>query len=466
MTTFCQLPHEILAYILKLSQNRTPYNGDGLMNLFSYDHGTRLDELSREWRHTMLACTLIRQTALHSPELWSVIDTSWPERWMALCIQRACDHPLDLTAVVHDKASLALVEQLGPTARHAAVVLKRPFGSESTASAWCKKLIKTGTMLRSIQVAGSSAYMRAKVPLEFDASILPSSITYLTIERYVCLTGIPNLPHLQHLLLAGRVLRLDLEQVHRWLLAAPQVTSLVMRHLRPEPQGLPPRPGPLLPHLAHLSLNGKCSNINPFMAILPVPRHSLILTVRCSDPAQLAALEGIFAFVSAFWSPTAERSSGLPPATLDLSDTRGKLEMRGAGARELHIQIRLSTRRSTAALGPFLRTVTKCHADVSTLNNVDWADVKKLTALHTLHVMAEHAQYSDTGPLQAWADERAQGGLGPVQVRIKVPGPFRERTRRWWMCAEWNTGEEQLTKARWTDPSSAFLNDDDVEVNG
>jgi hypothetical protein len=359
MTTFCHLPHEILAYILKLSQNRTPYNvtdEDGLVTLFSYDHGTRLEELSREWRHTMLVSTLVRQTALQSPELWSVIDTSWPERWMALCIQRACDHPLDLTAIVHDKASLALVEQLGSKARHTVVLLKRASGREG--AALCKKLIETGTMLRSVQVAG----MRATPgPLGFDASILPSSITYLAIEQYVCLTGAPNLPHLQHLLLAVFAPRLNLEQVHRWLLAAPQVTSLVMRHLRPEPQGLPPQPGPLLPRLAHLSLTGKCSDISPFLAIIPVPRHSFILTVRCSDSAQFPALEAFFAFVSAFWSPTTERSSGLPPATLDLSNTRGKLEMRGAGARELHIQIRLST-RNTAALGPFLRTVTHCHA--------------------------------------------------------------------------------------------------------
>jgi hypothetical protein len=458
MTTFCHLPHEILAYILKLSQHRTPYkinDDDGLVTLFSYDHGTRLDELSREWRHIMLTCTLVRQTALHSPELWSVIDTTWPESWMALCIQRACDHPLDLTAVVHGKASLALVEQLGPKARHAAVVLNSTSGDESTA--WCEKLIKTGTMLRSIQVAGSSAYVRTKAPLGLDASILLSSITYLAIERYVSLTGIPNLPHLQHLLLAVFAPRLDLEHVHRWLLAAPQVTSLVMRHLRPEPQGLPPRPGPLLPRLAHLSLNGKCSDTSPFLAILPVPRHSLILTVRCSDPAQFAALEDIFAFVSAFWSPTAEHSLGLPPATLDLSDTRGKLEMRAAGARELHIQIRLSTPHSTAALGPFLRTVTHCYADVTTLHNVYWAELGKLTALHTLDVMAERAQYMDTGSLQEWADELAQD----VQVRIKVPGPRKERGRRWWLCAEWNTGEEQLTKAGWTDPSPAFLEGDD-----
>jgi hypothetical protein len=455
MTTFCHLPHEILAYILKLSQNRTPYNvtdEDGLVTLFSYDHGTRLEELSREWRHTMLVCTLVRQTALHSPELWSVIDTSWPERWMALCIQRACDYPLDLAAVVHDKANLALVEQLGPKARHTVVLLKGTSGREG--ATLCKKLIETGTMLRSVQVAG----MRATPgPLGIDASILPSSITYLAIEQYVCLTGAPNLPHLQHLLLAVFAPRLNLEQVHRWLLAAPQVTSLVMRYLKAEPQGLPPQPGPLLPRLAHLSLTGKCSDISPFLATIPVPRHSLILTVRCSDPAQFLALEAIFAFVSAFWSPTAELSVGLPPATLYLSDTRGKLEMRGAGARELHIQIRLSTPHSTAALGPFLRTVTHCHADVTTLHNVYWAELGKLTALHTLDVMAERAQYIDIGSLQEWADELAQD----VQVRIKVPGPRKERGRRWWLCAEWNTGEERLTKAGWTDPSPVFLEGDD-----
>jgi hypothetical protein len=81
-TPFCAVPDEMIGRIL-IALMIEPENPLGF-----FETDTVLS--SPKWGRAMRVCSRIRTVALHTPQLWSIVDCQAHSFWIKVCIQRAC----------------------------------------------------------------------------------------------------------------------------------------------------------------------------------------------------------------------------------------------------------------------------------------------------------------------------------------------------------------------------------------
>lgn len=462
----CRLPQEVLANILRLAQEHAEPDHVTYETLIAYHHGDetrRMERIDPGWRQITLACTYMRATALQSPELWCVVDTSWPEEWTKLCMQRAGAHQLSMrsTIMIGDMVTALSVRDLLRQVQHVVLI----FQGRHRWSAGGR--IVEDIKLRSLRVMVEHVSDRV---LGLAPQVLPTTMTDLDLRFENLEDQVPGLPHLKSLRFgyseSGR-------RFQRLLQMTPGLTSLTIDQSQANVAILPPPPTRLLPHLANLSLFHSVEKLQPYLLMIPMPTQSLVIIAACSDSEGIARTDipkniaDLHAYVSRFWT-SASNDQDLPPAEVSLSRLWGdsclcKFVMNGDGGRsrrrcELAVDLDLHN-AGVASLGLFLTAVKRCNLSVRTLADIRWTDLDQFPDLTSVKITTwETHERSDTAGIQRWADERAWLGV----IRVGQSGPPRGiRRRLWWLYVEWDTEGGPLADAAWLTPSARFLEGDE-----
>jgi hypothetical protein len=482
-----RLPLEILVHILILVQRARPFiprpdawpcTGPpivlpkGALGYDIYNLG---------WHNVMLVCSHLRVIALHSPTLWSYIDTRWPRTTIELCVSRALPHPLQIRALVYDSTSSLLATRLLHHARDAEIIFEDPTAInnpgvgypfeltviddipevEISPAMWravCQRVLKTASQLRSltVRVAAISDWVNHDA-LRIMNPILGgqrSPLTRLDLDQ-VHIADSPDLPYLIHLLLSAIIPPPDEPTwLIRWLTATPNLRVLTLC-VDSDPLVTPAAPV-YLPRLSNLILIAPLAMAVPLLVTIPPPDESLLLYLRSwsRQPLQLDAQgeEATGACVHAFFRQSKEqigRHVPLPSTTLDICHGPGRTRYR-LGVEDLPgtpwLQFRMGCNR-VRATAPFLTQVVRCTLRVQTLGDIDWTELLPLTALKSLRICTTiRVEPAEADSVQEWADARARTGCAVRLVEITYQSEMghSEHTR-----VKWEPTECRLAETAW-----------------
>jgi hypothetical protein len=477
----CRLPEELLVYIVKLVQGRLPVEGAADRVLISAFWRT-MDQKHIQclaWRHIMLTCRQVQATMLRNPEVWSLVASCWPERWVDLCVRRSKNFPLHVLCNVHSRVTVALAMRLIPLAKDVVLLIDGSTDGLNIAHyrALCLDILRLEASLRllNVQVSGWTLWDRYNlIPLTIPLLGGPRScIADLDLE-HVHLLEVPAFPHLEHLRLSDVMPPSNPDWLYRWLRTTPKLSTLEFRVLvLEETHGVLTTTGPLL-DLPHLSLTQfACPfDMAAFFWTLPLPSRRLSVTTRPSDreedtlnlaPTNAASVYALCLYVEQFWARV-KGDERLPPAVVnfdfDMDDLpMVSLEMRD-GEDILGDALRFFVRvERISELGPLVPLVRSCRVDAPSLRKVKWSYADLLLNLERVRVKIRKLRgISDADGLQAWADERARTGRPPVFVEIgqhergsiKVRGKYHVRVM-------WNPGAGPLAEADWTETAKEDL---------
>jgi hypothetical protein len=432
-----------------------------------------------EWHNVMLVCSHIRVIALHSPALWSYIDTRWPRTKIDLCVSRALPHPLQIRAHVFDGTSSLLATRLLHHARDAEISFEDPAVihdpgiahpyeitmiddvvevdiSPTMWRALCQRLLNTASQLRSltIRIAARSDWVNNHA-LRLVPPILGgqrSLITRLDLDQ-VHIMDPPDLPYLIHLLISS-VIPPPNEPMWliRWLSATPNLRVLNLC-VGNRPLAVPAAPV-YLPRLSNLIIFAPLAVAVPILATIPPPDESLVLDLT-SGPGETLDAKGeeataarLHAFV---WRCKEQigRHAPLPSTVLDIhqgsDQSRYLLGVeRLPGTPWLQLDVECNGMQAT---GPFLTEVVRCTLRVQTLRDIDWAELLPLTALKSLRICTKiRVELAETGSVQEWVDTRARTGcaVGLVEI-MHEPQIYQGQHIR----VVWKPAECRLAEAAW-----------------
>jgi hypothetical protein len=456
-TPLCCLPDEVLIYILRLVQGRYPHDhGPDDISGGSWEFIQGRDGLS--WRSIMLVCARIRFATLHSPELWSLISTCWPESWVDLCVQRAGFHPLHLLALINNQKSARITKRLVPHTMDAYMVFEDP--EDVSISEWrglCLDIMRTDATLRSLSLV--------RYGLRTDSNWIPlpapilggeaSLITHLELN-YVQLEEIPHCPLLEHLQLFDEFTAPPMPNwLQRWLMTTPRLRTLkaTLRYT-----DMRDYIGPLvLRNLEDLRLSIDLETATTLLLSFPLPQRGLHLfalpSIDATETASLDSIMAIFAYATRFW---AQLQSGqtLPSVLLAIDASDGGCELsvtimfdHGKLSSALHVHTVLN-HHDIAGLGPFLPCVTTCKAHVRTLTEFAQLELHHLTALVDLQIIVVGAApgLMDAADVQSWVDHRAQCMQSLIQIEIGYESSSHVCYTR---CVIWNLADGPLVAAKW-----------------
>jgi hypothetical protein len=438
----CRLPHETLVSIFKLVQRvHAPH---------IHNHPVSWGITDTKWRRMSSVCAHLRATALHTPELWAVVDTRWHARWIELCVKRARDCRLTVVSQVANDDEVEVTRKFFQKAGHVHIAMIHPFSTRSVFQARYAKILDVPLQLLSLDLAFSAI---VNVPITLPVQRLSATLTSLDVQR-VQLARIPHLPHLTHLGLNAFTPPPFIDWLDRWLISTPQLNSLMLR--RPSGRTCVSLSSPVtLPHLVHLDLQYiHRAEIVSLLQMLPSPSRSLLIRTACyldaGEPA--SAVEAIHGHAVQFWS-SAPSKTDMPPAQVRAVHAGGtdvnacELHVIGsAGPRELSVHI--DVRRSATALGPFLPYVAGAKVRARTLHDVVWPELDLFPRLQWAKITTLAPQtVADADGLQAWASARAR----PVIIRIGQRGLCTGAVLhgKWYLRVEWNPADGPVVDAWW-----------------
>jgi hypothetical protein len=234
LVPICSAPVEILARVLLLLRRPRKRFGGPIAVL-------RLDE---PWAYAMLVCHRFRAVALATTALWSTVSLARPKGWVALCLERARDHPLDLLAV--DARTCALL----PRARLAHVYAEAPVALTMPAP--------------HLEVLELRAQQRTHVGAPFLGGALPA---------------------LTHLTLTAVIRRVELIRstvdLRAFLECAPSVRDVFVEDVVVSaPASSPAEASPVaLPHLRILHAKDRTDRVLRYLPLFPQPSGALGLAL-------------------------------------------------------------------------------------------------------------------------------------------------------------------------------------------
>jgi hypothetical protein len=438
----CCLPHETLVSIFKLVQRAHAPR--------IHNHSVSWGIADTKWRHMLFVCVHLRKTALHTPELWAVVDTRWHARWIELCVERARDCRLTVVSQVANDDEVEVTRKIFQQAGHVHIAMVHPFSTRSVFQARYAEILDVPLQLLSLDLAFSAI---GNVPITLPVHRLGATLTSLDVQR-VQLARIPHLPHLTHLGLNAFTPPPFIDWLDRWLVSTPQLNSLMLR--RPSGRTCVSLSSPVtLPHLAHLDLQYiHRAEIVSLLQKLPSPSRSLSIRTAChldaGEPA--SAVKAIHEHAVQFWSG-APGAPDMPPAQVRFVHAGGtdvnacELDIVGsAEPRELSVHV--DVRRSATALGPFLPYVVGAKVRARTLHDVVWPELGLFPRLRWVKITTLAPQTAaDADGLQAWASARER----PVLIRIGQRGlPAGALLHgKWYLRVEWDPADGPVVDAWW-----------------
>jgi hypothetical protein len=470
--------------ILKLIQGRFPVEGGGDRTLIHPYWGptTVHDAESLAWRHVMVVCARLRKIAIESPEIWSLVNVCWPERWVDLCIERAGVFPLHLVCHISTVASAERTSRLFSKARDVTVIFTSADGTPL--EKWhdiCCKILTTNAngSVRTLSLSDRPYPARNELThklMSVSGQSLGgprSMITKLHLEG-LRLADIPRFPHLECLELQDVVPPgHNPTWLHRWLATSPRLKRLSISPVPSRMLADNRLPLPVfLPNLAKFSAGSDFDSITTLLRIVPIPTKILSLSVRPKqdDTVVLAAHQAIHGdairemmlYVERFWRQRVNDRE-LPPAEIQQVklDEDGHLKWHGftipttanwQAHNELLIMIFFS---DLAELGPFISHPTYCELVVDALDSPRFAtialELDRLEMLHTLRITSKtFSSIAEAACIQAWADERARVGRHPFRVEIGQRGRQRGVAMgKWRARVRWHPADGPLAESRW-----------------
>jgi hypothetical protein len=284
------------------------------------------------WIRYTLVCRHLRDIALSTPSLWTLVhyDYITPPYWLDLCAARAQSHPLDIAGVDH------LLCQYGDPP----YTIPRPY------------LARAGRMEVAVPSESDNDIVDDE-DVSLDPDILPmlledrmpamqhlwmhmahrtlpatllgghsASLTRLALKdvRLTDTEPAPVFPALRSLDLSITDLGRRGRQLIALLARSPELETLVIRTQDEEINFS--AVCLKLPRLTTLWIQSACSGINSLIHLMPVPSHRLHIDVhlvyrtrssRGQPPVSLGSLDQAHNFVSRFWKAATREEA--PPAT-------------------------------------------------------------------------------------------------------------------------------------------------------
>jgi hypothetical protein len=482
--SLCRLPEEIFVYIIKLAQGRFPNEGAAdSVSISVFWH--KIDQRHIEclaWREIMLTCTQIRNIALRSPELWSLVASCWPKQWIDLCVKRAGDLPLHFLCNVHSRITSTLATRLIPKARDLVLLVGDP--KDVDKDEWhkiCTTILGLKSNLRSLSVrfSGLVAWDRDNlVPLSI--SLLGRHGSFIKNLNLECiqLPDIPAFLWLEHLRLYDVKPPQHPRWIEDWFRTTPKLKTfrLSIRMLDQPHVLLEAASEQLtLPYLSYLHFSGPLEVTEAFFQTIPLPSQRLVITTHPGDYEEntpsltlsnVTSIHDLIFHIKQFWSRATGREeiphaeielhffTNIPPIiTLEMDDGKGP---DGFG-NVLHFSVRVER---IMELGPFVPYVTSCKVRAPSLRRVEWSHMDSLPNLEHVKVAIERFRgVDDAKSLQPWADERAQTGRSPVHIEIGQYGrpPQPGVGGKYHARVLWDPTSGALAEAQWNDISQDDL---------
>jgi hypothetical protein len=473
---FYRVPQEILVSILKLVQGRRPVEGapDVVQCHPYWSPITAYDKQLLSWRHVMLTCTLARDVAVQSPELWTLISVCWPERWLRLCIERAKDSPFHLIAQVHNLTSARLTTELLSKSRDAVVVFK---DNETLDRAeWhkiCSQVLTAQATLRSLEFNSQAFGINYSCGLMTISAQMfggtRSLISRLDIAE-MRLVDTPAFPYLEHLRLHAIIPPGNPRWLHRLLATSPHLRTLAVfcRDTAPiERDTMLPLPV-ALPQLSTFNIGFETNDLCTILHIVPVPINKLCISTWTDHDDtdhqiyrrdNITIMHHVIAYVTQFWSRIGP-SQELPSCHIEkryTSSTSDNWTL--CMPQKFHERLSVTVRQKHVGnMGVFLDHTRDCELKVESLDDAEtiYPEINQVLTLQRLRITIEEStDASKAAHVQRWADERANVGLSIVKVEIGQHGRRRGITQgEWHARVRWNPTEGPLSEAEWTDIAS------------
>jgi hypothetical protein len=285
LVPICSAPVEILARVLLLLRRPRKRFGGPIAVL-------RLDE---PWAYAMLVCHRFRAVALATTALWSTVSLASPKGWVALCLERARDHPLDLLAV--DARTCALL----PRARLAHVYAEAPVALTMPAP--------------HLEVLELRAQQRTHVGSPFLGGTL-AALTRLTLTAVTLPPDMPAMPRLRRVELIRSTVDL-----RAFLECAPSVQDVFVEDVSvPAPASSPAEVSPVaLPHLRILHVKDRTDRVLRYLPLFPRPSGALGLALMWpEEEVDKYQYEALYRRWAAAVSGAAERTAVFSGWSLEL----------------------------------------------------------------------------------------------------------------------------------------------------
>jgi hypothetical protein len=285
LVPICSAPVEILARVLLLLRRPRKRFGGPIAVL-------RLDE---PWAYTMLVCHRFRAVALATTALWSTVSLASPKDWVALCLERARDRPLDLLAV--DARTCALL----PRARLAHVYAEAPIALTMPAP--------------HLEVLELRAQRSTQVGAPFLGGVLPA-LTHLTLTAVILPPDMPAMPRLRRVELIRSTVDL-----RAFLECAPSVRDVFVEDVSVSaPASSPAEASPVaLPHLRILHVKDSTDRVLRYLPWFPQPSRALGLALMWqTEEVDGHQYETLYRRWAAAVSGAAERTAVFSGWTLEL----------------------------------------------------------------------------------------------------------------------------------------------------
>jgi hypothetical protein len=427
----------------------------------------------------MLVCARLRGLALHSPELWALINVCWPVRWITLCSARAADAPLHLICRIHDAPSAHTTARLLPRARDALLLIQQVAGDGPYEPVDLTQPLRTVLQAhaspRSLKIKNGDysvwTNVRRRAAMTLHSHTLGgarSTVTHLSLEHLCLGEDLPIFPSLERLRLHAVVPPADPAWLHRLLASSERLRSLSLSDISSTPLQIDlllfcPS---ALPCLANSAVSAKIEVVLSLLQLLPTPSRELYIFVAGWEsveddyipaPVTPHQCEDLLAYVQHFWRATSGPAP-LPTAKMEVDqtdDSYGNRVLRMTACNRLSVTIRHSRVPEAA---PFLPYVRHCDLKVLALDDAlvpsVWPELDAIPTLEQLFIEPVRCR-SPTQAIgvQAWADARARAGLPPVQVairqRLRTDNPAC--TGPWCTRVVWNPNNGPLAEAEWTD---------------